>query len=72
MVASDDDKAIILAIVDLGHALSLTVTAEGIETAAQLQMLKTVGCDEGQGYFLSRPLATEAFNALLQAAHAPG
>jgi diguanylate cyclase (GGDEF)-like protein/PAS domain S-box-containing protein len=72
MVASDDDKAIILAIVDLGHALSLTVTAEGIETAEQLQMLKTVGCDEGQGYFLSRPLATEAFNALLQAAHAPG
>ncbi len=64
---SEDDKAIILAIVGLGHALSLTVTAEGIETAEHLKMLKSVGCDEGQGYFLSRPLDIEAFNALLHA-----
>ncbi|GLK90202.1 bifunctional diguanylate cyclase/phosphodiesterase [Pseudomonas turukhanskensis] len=65
---SADDRAIILAIVGLGHALSLTVTAEGIETAEHLRMLNAVGCDEGQGFFLSRPLDVQAFDALLQAA----
>jgi diguanylate cyclase (GGDEF)-like protein/PAS domain S-box-containing protein len=69
---SADDQAIILAIVGLGHALSLTVTAEGIETAEHLRMLAEVGCDEGQGYFLSRPLDVQAFDALLQAAATDG
>ncbi|WP_285435150.1 EAL domain-containing protein [Pseudomonas sp. fls2-241-R2A-110] len=62
---SEDDKAIIQAIVGLGRALALTVTAEGIETAEQLKLLKAVSCDEGQGYFLSRPLDVEAFNTLV-------
>lgn len=62
---SEDDKAIIQAIVGLGRALSLTVTAEGIETAEHLAMLKAVDCEEGQGYFLSHPLDLEAFNGLL-------
>ncbi len=62
---SEDDQAIIHAIVGLGRALALTVTAEGIETAEHLAMLKAVACDEGQGYFLSRPLDTDAFNRLL-------
>ncbi|WP_421557450.1 bifunctional diguanylate cyclase/phosphodiesterase [Pseudomonas canadensis] len=62
---SDDDKAIIQAIVGLGRALALTVTAEGIETAEHLALLKSVACEEGQGYFLSRPLDIDAFNGLL-------
>lgn len=62
---SEDDKAIIRAIVGLGRALSLTVTAEGIETADHLKLLKAVSCDEGQGYFLSRPLDIVAFNELV-------
>lgn len=62
---SDDDKAIIQAIVGLGRALALTVTAEGIETAEHLALLKSVSCEEGQGYFLSRPLDIDAFNGLL-------
>lgn len=62
---SDDDKAIIQAIVGLGRALALMVTAEGIETAEHLALLKSVACEEGQGYFLSRPLDIEAFNGLL-------
>lgn len=64
---SEDDQSIIQAIVGLGRALSLTVTAEGIETDDQLELLKAVNCDEGQGYFLSRPLDIEAFNALIGA-----
>ncbi|MBY8947821.1 EAL domain-containing protein [Pseudomonas sp. SH10-3B] len=64
---SADDKAIIQAIVGLGRALALTVTAEGIETAEHLALLKAVDCEEGQGYFLSRPLDLNTFNGLLDA-----
>ncbi|WP_342655392.1 EAL domain-containing protein [Pseudomonas sp. F3-2] len=64
--ATEDDRSIIEAIVGLGHALSLTVTAEGIETPEHLAMLKSVLCDEGQGYFLSRPLDTDGFSALVR------
>jgi diguanylate cyclase (GGDEF)-like protein/PAS domain S-box-containing protein len=63
---SEDDKPIIEAIVGLGHALSLTVTAEGIETQEHLTLLKSVMCDEGQGYFLSRPLDIDGFSALVR------
>jgi len=62
---SEEDKAIIRAIVELGHALSLTVTAEGIETAEHLDMLKAMSCEEGQGYFLGKPMDIDGFNALL-------
>ncbi|MGG5289883.1 bifunctional diguanylate cyclase/phosphodiesterase [Pseudomonas shirazensis] len=61
---NESDQAIIQAIVGLGRALSLTVTAEGVETADHLKLLQAVACDEGQGYFLSRPLGSDAFRAL--------
>jgi len=69
---SEEDKSIIQAIVGLGHALALTVTAEGIESVDHLKLLKTVSCDEGQGYFLSRPLDTDTFNALVGLAQTTG
>ena len=72
LAESDDDKSIIQAIVGLGKALSLTVTAEGIETAEHLQLLKAVACDEGQGYFLSEPLDFEAFGILVKAREMKG
>jgi diguanylate cyclase (GGDEF)-like protein/PAS domain S-box-containing protein len=62
---SEGDRSIVQAIVGLGRALSLTVTAEGIETAEHLELLKGVQCEEGQGYFLSHPLTTSDFRALL-------
>nr|WP_314872422.1 EAL domain-containing protein [uncultured Pseudomonas sp.] len=61
---NESDQAIIQAIVGLGRALALTVTAEGVETADHLKLLQAVACDEGQGYYLSRPLASDAFRAL--------
>ncbi|KAF0866302.1 EAL domain-containing protein [Pseudomonas sp. LD120] len=64
MGGNEEDTAIIKAIVGLGRALSLIVTAEGVETADHLELLKEVSCDEGQGYFLSRPLDIDSFNAL--------
>lgn len=58
---SDSDHSIVKAIVGLGHALSLTVTAEGIETSEHLELLRSVTCDEGQGYFLNRPMDAASF-----------
>ena len=42
-------------IIDACHALGMTVTAEGIETAAQERLLRDLGCDHGQGFHLGRP-----------------
>jgi EAL domain-containing protein (putative c-di-GMP-specific phosphodiesterase class I) len=54
------DLALVRATVELGHALGLRVVAEGIEDAATLEMLTSVGCDVAQGYFICRPMpATE-------------
>lgn len=54
-----NDQAIVRAVIAVGHALHLRVLAEGVETQAQLDMLRLLGCDEIQGYFLGRPDAPE-------------
>jgi diguanylate cyclase (GGDEF)-like protein/PAS domain S-box-containing protein len=56
---SAGSQAIIQAIVGLGRALSLTITAEGVETQEQLEILRRVDCHEAQGYYLNRPLQPE-------------
>ncbi len=48
-------RAIIRAVLALGKSLNISVLAEGVETAAQLKLLESEGCDEAQGYFLGRP-----------------
>jgi len=50
-----ESRAIIRAIVTLGHALGLTVTAEGVETRGQVDMVVAAGCDQMQGYHFARP-----------------
>jgi diguanylate cyclase (GGDEF)-like protein len=47
---------IIQAVIALAHGLGIEVVAEGIETAEQLELLRQLGCDRGQGYLFSRPL----------------
>ncbi|MFO1325841.1 MAG: EAL domain-containing protein [Rubrivivax sp.] len=59
------DSEIVKAIVSLGSTLGKTVIAEGIESRAQLQQLRALGCESGQGYFLSRPLPAAEVDALL-------
>ncbi len=49
------DTSIVEAVIGLGHSLGLTVVAEGIETALQLNQLRRLGCDRGQGYLFGRP-----------------
>ncbi|MCD6061309.1 MAG: response regulator [Moraxellaceae bacterium] len=58
--ASEESRAIIRSVVDLGRSLGMTTTAEGVEDAFALQYLKELGCDHMQGYLLSRPLAPDA------------
>ncbi|MEO8628535.1 MAG: EAL domain-containing protein, partial [Betaproteobacteria bacterium] len=65
MGADLDDTAIVQSIIALGHALNLKVCAEGVETAAQLEFLKTCRCDEAQGYLFSRPVMGDAIRELL-------
>ncbi len=61
-----DGAAIVKSIIALAHNLRLHVIAEGVETASQLAYLRENGCDQLQGYYFSRPLAADAFAALLQ------
>jgi diguanylate cyclase (GGDEF)-like protein len=61
-----DDAAITTAIIAMGHALGLTVVAEGVETDAHQALLRKQGCDEMQGYLFSRPLAPARFSEYLQ------
>jgi diguanylate cyclase (GGDEF)-like protein/PAS domain S-box-containing protein len=58
-------KPILNAIVALGRSLGLKVIAEGVETRYEHDHLRSMGCDELQGYFFSKPLTSEAFERLL-------
>lgn len=60
---SDDE--IVRTVVGLAHNLDLSAVAEGIETEAQLDRLRNVGCEFGQGYYFSRPLPAAAMGELL-------
>src|SRR6266853_286958 len=62
-----EDSAIVRAVITVAKSLSLSVTAEGIETAEQLEHLRALGCDHGQGYFFAKPMASERVPALLLA-----
>jgi EAL domain-containing protein (putative c-di-GMP-specific phosphodiesterase class I) len=56
MLENKDAAAIVETVRDLGHRLGMGITAEGIESYAQLRRLQEMGCDAGQGYLISRPM----------------
>jgi diguanylate cyclase (GGDEF)-like protein/PAS domain S-box-containing protein len=60
-----DEKTIVRAIISMGRSLNLRIIAEGVETAEDLAFLKAQGCDEGQGYYFSRPVPANQFAKLL-------
>jgi len=60
------DEAIVRTIVTLGGTLGLEITAEGIETAAQLELLRELGCELGQGFHFARPMTADRFRELLR------
>jgi EAL domain-containing protein (putative c-di-GMP-specific phosphodiesterase class I) len=61
-----DDASIVQAIISLAHSLRLKVVAEGVETPEQLRSLKSMGCDQYQGYHFSPPLPAAEFIELLR------
>lgn len=61
MHAGNSEHALVEAIIAMAHSLDLKVVAEGVETAEQLAMLRTLGCQYAQGYYLARPLPIATF-----------
>ena len=65
LAEDESDKALTEAIIVMAHKLGIKTIAEGIETPAQHEMLKSFGCDYAQGYLYSRPIPETEFEALL-------
>jgi diguanylate cyclase (GGDEF)-like protein len=65
MDASRQDQEIVQTIITLGQKLGMKLVAEGVETSVQVNLLKAIGCDLGQGYFFSRPMNSDDATALL-------
>ena len=67
-IADDpEDRAIVNAIISMAHSLGMNTIAEGVETQAQLTLLREQGCDEVQGYFFCKPKPPEELMAFLRA-----
>jgi len=67
-----DDAKIVRSTIDLGHNMGLRVVAEGIESEAVWQILAKMGCDQAQGYFISRPIAASQLVAWIEHWVPPG
>ena len=59
MEQDGDDATIVQSTIDLAHNLGLQVVAEGVENCAIMELLKRLGCDIGQGYYMARPLSIQ-------------
>lgn len=66
VTSNPDSAAITDAIIALAKSLRLKITAEGVETKEQLDYLQMRGCDEGQGYYFSRPVPADIITPMLQ------
>jgi len=65
--SNPQSRAIVRAIIGLGHSLGLSVIAEGVETNAQFELLVALGCDEFQGYLIGHPAPAAAYRDLTSA-----
>ena len=63
---SETDFRLVKLILDIAEYLDVPVVAEGVETEGQLELLRSAGCDLVQGYYFSRPLPPEDFEALIR------
>jgi EAL domain-containing protein (putative c-di-GMP-specific phosphodiesterase class I) len=65
MISDPRAAAIVTSTIGLAHSLDLPMVAEGVESAAVLNLLTTAGCDYGQGYHIARPLGPEEVDGWL-------
>ena len=66
MAADASDAVIVRSTIELGRSLGLTVVAEGVETAANWEQLKALGCELAQGFYLSRPVPADEIAPFLR------
>jgi diguanylate cyclase (GGDEF)-like protein/PAS domain S-box-containing protein len=69
--ACGGDAIVVCAVIGMGNSLKHRVVAEGVETFAQMEFLQTHGCEEGQGYYFSRPVPASEFAELLETGLVP-
>jgi len=70
ITATPSQTGIVSAIIAMGKNLKLSVVAEGVETAEELDFLQSRNCDEAQGYYFSRPVPPQQFVKLLEGTQA--
>jgi EAL domain-containing protein (putative c-di-GMP-specific phosphodiesterase class I) len=68
MTSDQNDQVMVQTIIDMAKNFHLNVIAEGVETDAQMSLLKHMGCMAYQGYFFSKPVPIEQFDTLLRKA----
>jgi EAL domain-containing protein (putative c-di-GMP-specific phosphodiesterase class I)/FixJ family two-component response regulator len=66
MVEDTEARAIVKTCILLGHELNMQVVAEGVESQAQLNLLRQLNCDSAQGYFFSNPVSSETITQTIQ------
>lgn len=66
MISDPNDAVMVKTIIDMAHNFRLNVIAEGVETEAQMAMLRQMGCTAYQGYYFGKPVPVEQFEALLK------
>jgi EAL domain-containing protein (putative c-di-GMP-specific phosphodiesterase class I) len=66
IIDRSDGAIVVSAVISMGKSLKHRIIAEGVETLEQLAFLQVHGCDEGQGYYFSRPVVAQQFSKLVE------
>ncbi len=66
MIEDENDEVIVRSIIDLAHNIGIKVVAEGVRDEATYNMLKKLGCDAVQGYYISKPMSAEKFSQWIE------
>ncbi|BBI99230.1 hypothetical protein FGKAn22_09230 [Ferrigenium kumadai] len=69
LAVDEDDAAIVRAIISMAHGLGLTVIAEGVENAQQMEFLEVLGCNEVQGFYYAKPMPAAEAEAFISRLH---